>query len=184
MKPSAGEWFMAGAKTSAGAAALWLACRAMVDVNALLVGWVAMIGLIFLRHFGIFHLLALGWRAAGVGVVPLMRAPMMASSLSKLWGRRWNLAVPDILSGLVVKPLVCKGRRRPAILLAFLLSGLVHDLVISVPAGTGYGLPTVYFLLQGFANLLERSWLGRSLGLRAGLRGRLFMFVTFAGPAF
>jgi alginate O-acetyltransferase complex protein AlgI len=66
----------------------------------------------------------------------------------------------------------------------FAASGLLHEAVISVPAGGGYGLPTAYFLLQGGAVLLERSSGGRRAGLGAGLRGRAFTAVLVAGPLF
>jgi alginate O-acetyltransferase complex protein AlgI len=64
----------------------------------------------------------------------------------------------------------------------FGLSGLLHELVITVPAGGGYGLPTCYFLLQSAGVLIERSPVGRRLRLGEGLRGRMFMLIFFAAP--
>jgi alginate O-acetyltransferase complex protein AlgI len=37
----------------------------------------------------------------------------------------------------------------------FLVSGLAHEAVISVPAGAGFGGPTLYFAVQGAAMLWE-----------------------------
>ena len=66
----------------------------------------------------------------------------------------------------------------------FLVSGVVHDVVISVPAGAGFGLPTLYFLIQGLGVLVERSQLGRRIGTRKGLTGRLFCIIVVLGPVF
>jgi alginate O-acetyltransferase complex protein AlgI len=66
----------------------------------------------------------------------------------------------------------------------FLVSGLIHDLIISVPAGAGYGLPTLYFLVQGAGLLFERSQVGGKLGLRHGWRGWAFVLLVTAAPAF
>jgi len=71
-----------------------------------------------------------------------------------------------------------------AVIGVFLVSGLIHEIVITLPARGGYGLPTAYFLFQGLGLVLERSALGRWLGLGAGIRGRLFAIAVAAAPAF
>ena len=70
-----------------------------------------------------------------------------------------------------------------AVLAGFTFSGLVHDAVISWPAGGGYGRPTAFFMLQGVGLLAERSRAGRALGLGGGARGRLFTIALVLGPA-
>jgi hypothetical protein len=66
----------------------------------------------------------------------------------------------------------------------FLLSGLVHDLVISVPARGGYGGPTVFFAVQGASQLFERSATGRAMGLGRNWTGALFAKLALLVPAF
>ena len=53
-----------------------------------------------------------------------------------------------------------------------------------MPAGAWFGLPTAYFVLQGIGVLIERSRLGRHVGLSRGVLGWVFMFVFTAGPAY
>jgi alginate O-acetyltransferase complex protein AlgI len=66
----------------------------------------------------------------------------------------------------------------------FAISGVIHELAISFPARGGYGLPFGYFILQGVGVLIERSPVGRALGLAQGWRGWLFMFIFTAAPAY
>ena len=49
------------------------------------VGWIGMVGIAFTLHFGLFHLLSVAWRHAGVDAPPIMNAPILASSLSESW---------------------------------------------------------------------------------------------------
>ncbi|HSB75315.1 MAG TPA: membrane bound O-acyl transferase family-domain-containing protein [Terriglobales bacterium] len=179
--PRAREWLWASAKTALGAALLWGVARHIpADLMA---GWTGMLGLVLILHFGIFELLSVLWRSAGINAPPIMHSPILAASLSDFWGRRWNLGFRQLTHDLIFRPLRTHTGAGFASLMAFLASGLIHDLVISVPAGGGYGLPTAYFLLQGYGVLLERSALGRRLGLGSGMRGWLFMVVWAGGPA-
>jgi hypothetical protein len=61
--------------------------------------------------------------------------------------------------------------------LVFLLSGLLHEVVISLPAGAGWGGPTAYFLLQALG--ME---LGRRLHLREGLVCRVWTLAFLIVP--
>jgi len=139
--------------------------------------WVAMVGLILALHCGLFALLAAAWRKAGRAVVPIMQAPLLAGSVTEFWGGRWNRAFSDAAAVLVLKPWGRKIGVRAATFLVFLLSGLAHELVISVPTGAGYGGPTTYFLLQGVAVLWERG-----CPLRPRWVWRLRAWVVLLGP--
>jgi alginate O-acetyltransferase complex protein AlgI len=39
---------------------------------------------------------------------------------------------------------------------SFIFSGLLHELALSVPVNSGYGLPTAYFVIQGTLVLPEK----------------------------
>src|SRR6266567_3854149 len=142
----------------------------------LLTGWIGMIGIILTLHFGLFHLLAIGWRAAGLDAEPIMEAPLRSKSVSEFWGRRWNGAFNRLALDFVFRPLARRQGIRIATLAAFLVSGLIHELVISLPAAGGYSLPTAYFLLQGIGILTERAL--------PQIRGQIFTIVITAAPAF
>lgn len=183
-KPSGQAWVWAATKTVLGLVLLWGVVRLLPSSSPLLRGWIGLLGLIFLLHFGLFHLLALFWQQVEVQAIPIMQAPILARSLTDFWGNRWNLGFRELSHSFLFKPLSRRFGTAPAGLAVFFASGLIHDLVISLPAGAGYGLPTAYFILQGLGVAFERSRRGERLGLRQGWRGRLFMAVVTAGPAF
>lgn len=185
-------WAVAFAKLCAGIALVWGGAPRVVPAHPLLGGWIGFLGLGFVFHFGGFHLLALAWQSLGVHAEPIMRAPLRAASLAELWGRRWNLAFHELAVRLLFRPLRSRIGGTGAILGVFLASGLVHELAITVPARGGYGLPTLYFLVQGIGILIERA---RQTRLPAAARGvssiappgaardRLFALLVAAGPA-
>lgn len=176
------EWLAALIKTLAGAALIAVAKSAPLAGHPLLRGWVGMLGIVLILHFGTFYLLALAWQSVGVHGEPIMRHPLRSESLSEFWGKRWNLGFRTLSHKLVFRPLQRRYGVVAATLGAFLISGLIHDLVISVPARAGYGLPTAYFLVQGLGVIAERSQTGKRLGLASGVRGRIWMALIAAGP--
>jgi hypothetical protein len=183
-RPLAWRWVWALAKTLAGILLLFFCARLVPGRLPLLRGWVGLLGLILVLHFGSFELIALGWQRLGVDAEPIMQAPVFSRSLSEFWGKRWNLGFRQLSYDFVFQPLHRGLGVAGATLLVFLFSGLIHESVISFPARGGYGLPTGYFLLQGLGVILERSSLGKTFGLRGGISGWAFMAVMTAGPAF
>jgi hypothetical protein len=176
------EWLAALVKTLAGAALIDVAKSALLAGHPLLSGWIGMLGIVLILHFGIFYLIALVWESIGVHAEPIMQRPLQSESLSEFWGKRWNLSFRTLSHKLVFRPLQRRYGIVAATLGAFLISGLVHELVISVPARAGYGLPTAYFLVQGLGVIVERSQTGKRLGLEGGMRGRIWMALIAGGP--
>jgi predicted DCC family thiol-disulfide oxidoreductase YuxK len=168
---------LAAAKILCGTFALFVFARLVS--NPLLAGWIGMIGMILILHFGLFDLAAVAWRIAGVDAKPIMNAPIKATSLNEFWGRRWNGAFNQLLLDLFFRRYARSIGTAWATLIAFLISGLIHELVISVPARGGYGLPTAYFLLQGCGVIVQRAF-----RIRRGFTGWLFTMLIAAGPAF
>ena len=183
-KPTAQCWLWAALKTTTGIALLWIVARRVPEDQNLLRGWVGLFGLIFLLHFGSFHLIALFWQAMGIDAEPIMSKPILSKTLSEFWGKRWNLCFRQLAHEFIFRPLHKRTGVAMAGLLVFAASGLIHDLVISLPARGGYGLPTGYFIVQGLGVTLERSGLGRRLGLQKGPIAWIFMVLVTAAPAF
>jgi hypothetical protein len=182
-KPAFREWIFAAAKTFFGAFVLYVVCRRVQLSDPYWQGWIGMIGIAFCLHFGSFHLMSCAWRSAGVDARPLMDWPLASVRVADYWGRRWNTAFRDVTHRFLFRPLTRSVGPRAAIWLGFLISGVVHDVVISIPAGGGYGGPTLFFLLQPLGMFFERSPLGRRWGLGRGLRGWLFTMAFILLPA-
>lgn len=180
-RPTWTAWLAPAGKTLAGMGlVLWAAGG--VERHPWAAGWVALVGLGLVLHFGIFHLLSVGWQTAGINARPIMDAPLRATSLSEFWGRRWNLAFRDLAHAFVFRRLQKRIGIAGATLAVFLASGLVHDAVISLPAGGGYGRPTLYFLLQGAGVLLERGRCGALLRQGGSAAGWVWTAAVVVAP--
>ncbi len=180
--PSKREWEFALGKMLLGIVLIGWFTEQASRWSPLAAGWAGAVGTIFVLHFGLFHLLSLIWRTAGMAAAPIMQAPIYSTSLNEFWSRRWNMGFRDLATTLIFRRLIKHVGLRNSLLITFLISGLVHELVISLPAQAGYGLPTIYFLIQGMGIVAERSMWARRIGLGSGRRGWLFTLIVTAGP--
>jgi hypothetical protein len=180
--PTVSEWSFAFFKLGCGIGVLLFLVPTLNPKSSYIVGWFGMLGIALTLHFGLFHILSCACRQLGLAAVPIMDWPIAAQSLSEFWGKRWNLAFRDLTYRFLFRPLVRVFGPAGAVMAGFFLSGLVHDVVVSVPSGGGYGLPTCYFSIQGTAILAERSRWGRTIGLGRGVRGWLFSLVVLVTP--
>jgi hypothetical protein len=180
--PDVKSWWSGILKTTSGAILLWVLARLLPPDRALLRGWIGMAGLILLLHFGSLQIVTLAWQSLGIAAEPIMRDPLRSTSLGEFWGKRWNLGFRRLAHGLVFLPLSRVYGADAASFAVFAISGLIHDLVISIPAHGGYGIPTLYFLLQGTGSAIEHSSFGQGLGLGRGSRGWFFMMLFVLVP--
>jgi alginate O-acetyltransferase complex protein AlgI len=161
--------------------ALYWSIRIVPSPYPYVAGWIALIGLALILHFGCFDLLSCLYRKYGIAARPIMDHPLKAGTLSEFW-RRWNTAFRDLVHVCVFRPLVRHVTAPVALMACFLFSGVIHDIVISVPARGGYGGPTLYFAIQGLGVVIEHGTLGQRLRLNRGWRGRVFAIICVLVP--
>lgn len=130
---------------------------------------------------GLSGLLRLCWLPTGQLVPAINREPWRSANLAEFWGRRWNRLIGDWLQQVIFTPLRRKPRR--AMFVTFLVSGLLHELLVSLPLTLVYdenvwGWLTGYFLLQHLAMVGEKR-----LALSpAGRRLLLWLVVLVPAP--
>jgi len=134
---------------------VWLPTGKNASTRVWLATAVLLPGISLVMHFGIFNLLAGAWRFAGADCQALFRAPLVSTTLAEFWGRRWNLAFSEMTTLAVFRPLRGVIGTQTATVFAFLFSGLLHELAISVPVKAGFGLPLLYFALHAAAMQIE-----------------------------
>jgi len=118
--------------------------------------WTAIAACLIAIHLGYADILTSLMRLGGWDVDPLFDRPLRSVSLRDFWSCRWNLAFSDMNRILLIKPLTKWVGAPIALFLVFLVSGLLHDACISYSAWGGWGMPLVYFLIQGTGAYLER----------------------------
>jgi Membrane bound O-acyl transferase family len=148
----------AWARMAAGIASILLLAIYAPRIPDTVLGLGGIAALLLTLHFGVGDLLPWLLRWAGFGAPLLFDRPWAARSLAEFWGRRWNLAFVEINRRLLLRPLRQRLSARASRLALFALSGLLHEMAISYPAGAGWGLPLAYFLLQGALVAVEERF--------------------------
>ncbi len=109
-------------------------------------------------HFGALRVLKGGLRAAGFPVRTLFPNILKTRGISDFWSRRWNTGYSQMMQRLVGRPSERLFGESVGIMMVFVISGLLHEVAITLPVGSGYGLPTLYFTLHGFLTIFELRW--------------------------
>ena len=125
------------------------------SVSILIVSVFLLVGFSLIIHFGILAMSAGIWRLSGVKTYYLFNSPLKSNSLGEFWSKRWNIAFSEMTSISVYRPLKKILGTKSAFLIAFLFSGLLHEMAISLPVHKGFGLPLLYFVIQGTVMMLE-----------------------------
>ncbi|KAK7263928.1 hypothetical protein RJT34_31527 [Clitoria ternatea] len=107
---------------------------------------------------------ALARTLLGFELEPQFNDPLLSTSLQDFWGRRWNLMVTSILRPTVYEPTMraaekvvgVKWAPVPAVLGTFVVSGVMHELILFYMGRMG---PTFrmsgFFVLHGICVVLE-----------------------------
>lgn len=114
-------------------------------------------------HFGALRVLKGGLRAAGFPVRTLFPNVLEAKGIGDFWSKRWNTGYSQMMQRVVGKPITRRFGSGAGLMAVFLVSGLLHEIAITVPVRAGYGLPTLYFTIHGVLTLLELR-LGKPFG--------------------
>ena len=109
-------------------------------------------------HFGILRILKGALRLAGFPVRTLFPNPLAAKGIADFWGRRWNVGYSQMLQRIIGRPVEATLGKNAGVMAVFVASGLLHEIAITLPARSGYGLPTLYFTFHGLLSLWERKW--------------------------
>lgn len=153
------------------------------DLTYLIVTGLLLVGFSLILHFGFLGISAGMWRFSGVNTYYLFRQPAKALSLTELWSKRWNIAFSEMTSVAIFRPLRERTGAPAALMISFVFSGLLHELALSVPVNSGYGLPTLYFVIQGSMALVERYLVSREIGfLNNKLIARVWVFFWLIVP--
>jgi alginate O-acetyltransferase complex protein AlgI len=134
-------------------------------------------------HFGALRVLKGALRAAGFPVRTLFPNVLETRGIGDFWSKRWNVGYSQMMQRLVGRPVQQKLGEGAGMMAVFLGSGVLHELAITLPVRSGFGLPTLYFTLHGLLTLLERR-LGRPIGKIPTLLAVILPLGLLFPPAF
>jgi len=153
------------------------------EIQIVLITILLLIGFSLILHFGLLSISAGVLKFFGVKTYYLFNSPAKSSGLDVFWGRRWNKAFSEMTSVAVYRPLKGMIGNNAALILSFLFSGLLHEMAISLPVNQGFGLPLLYFAIQGMAIWLELNFPKWGITLfNDGVAKRIWMWFWIIVP--
>jgi len=120
---------------------------------------------------GAFRASAGALRALGCHAEDLFREPWAAKDLPEFWGTRWNRFVGRTLALEVYAPVKARTGRALAVVAAFFMSGVFHEVLYGLPAFAD-GRYVAFFLAHGVATLSVGALVAGRRGRRPGLARR------------
>ena len=117
---------------------------------------------LYVLFSGLWDLIAGSLSSLGIAVSPMFDAPPLARNPRDFWGRRWNLWFTQSAHRLIFVPL--GGRSRPLLAVSgvFIVSALLHEVIIGLGLQTVDGRMLVFFGLHGVATvaftLFDHRW--------------------------
>jgi hypothetical protein len=107
-----------------------------------------LIAISLILHFGLLNISTGILRGIGIPVTSLFKDPIRSKSLEEFWSKRWNIAFVELTTIAALRPIRARYGRRFAFWSAYVFSGLLHEMAISLPVNSGYGKPFAYFIVQ------------------------------------
>ena len=155
-KKEATRWFAFGFPTMCcGIGAIILLTLHSPSIPPHLLGLAVVLSLLTTIHLGFSDVLSCAVQFLGYPVERLFVHPLAANSLRNFWSHRWNrpfVEMNKLLFRPLLAPHVSKGT---TVFVLFLISGLLHELALSFPPGSGFGGPLAYFAVQGLGMVLQ-----------------------------
>jgi membrane bound O-acyltransferase family protein len=166
----------------AGIALVWLLPLLFPQETPILFrAWFGLIALFFFVAFGLGDLWVALYQKMGIAVAKLWLNPAAATSLGDFWGKRWNRVYSGMLREIAFAPLLRRLGPKWAMFAVFLYSGILHE-IVTVAAGSGYGGPFLYFMVQALAFRLEETAWGRRTLRGNKVVGWCWTFLMVIGP--
>lgn len=125
--------------------------------ESILWNYVGLYCFLLIFHLGLVEVMTDGLRLLGYSPQSGFDRPYLATSLRDFWSYRWNRAFIDMNKIFFLKTFKNKVPAPVLILFIFAISGVLHELALSYPVNAGWGLPLLYFVIQGAGFLLERQ---------------------------
>lgn len=120
--------------------------------------YIALFSIMLIVHLGLVEVVADGIRLLGFSPRSLFDRPYLAASLRDFWSVRWNRAFVDMNKIFIMTPLRDKVPLAILTFSIFAVSGVLHEVGISYADGMSWGLPLLYFVVQGVGMEIEKRW--------------------------